>query len=158
MKLKIKDYIFLVFVIVGFVFFMIQKVSNNSDSNSTKINEKGESQLIKINKVPLTVQVSSDESSRFKGLSDIEHMGSDEGMLFVHEQSAQHGYSMRNMRFDLDFIFIEGNKVVDIAKRVSYRYNGSIKGGMEYDKVLEVNADWVRKNNINIGDLIDFGN
>lgn len=158
MKLKIKDYIFLALVIIGLIFVVFQKISSRGDNN--KQFEKSDFlqlEKIGINNASLNVVVVSSEELRWKGLGGVEKLDSDQGMLFVHEEPSRYSYSMRGMKIDLDFIFINQNKIVDIAKSVSHRYNGAIEGGAEYDRVLEVNADWVRKNNVKIGDLVEFG-
>jgi uncharacterized membrane protein (UPF0127 family) len=157
MKLRIKDYIFLVIMMIGLIFVVFQKISNKNIDNK-KFEKGNQIQLEKIiiNNTPLNVVVVSSEELRRKGLGGVEELDSNEGMLFVHEEPFRYSYSMRDMKIDLDFIFINQNKIVDIAKSVSYRYNGAIEGGVEYDKVLEVNADWTKKNNIKIGDLVEF--
>ncbi len=157
MKLKIRDYIFLTFVIIGLFLLVIQKSTSNFDSKEILANETIQNKKIRINKKKLLVKVVSTEELRFRGLGGVDVMRDNEGMLFVHEFPGEYIYSMREMKFDLDFIFINDDRIVDIAKSVSYRYTGTIKGGAEYDKVLEVNADWVRKNDVKVGDLVDLG-
>ena len=155
-KIGVKDYIFLGFVVIGAVFLTVQKVSNNKNKNEIKIDNTVQRGVVKINKNSLTVEIVSSEELRSKGLSNVENMSENEGMLFVNKTPGRYTYSMRDMKFDLDFIFINNDRVVDIAKGVSYRYNGTIKGEAEYDKILEVNADWVNKNKVKIGDLVVF--
>lgn len=157
MKLRIKDYVFLVLVVIGLVFVIFQKISNkNNDNKQFEKNDSIQLEKIGINSNSLDVVVVSSEELRRKGLGGVERLDFNEGMLFMHEEPATHTYSMRGMKIDLDFIFINQNKIVDIAKSVSRRYNGAIEGGTEYDKVLEVNADWAKKNNVKIGDLVEF--
>ncbi len=152
LKLKTKDYIFLLVVLVGIVFLVIQKTKGKKNDvpvdNSAKIVSIGDNTLF--------VDVSASEEARKKGLRGVEKIEKDSGMLFVHEGVGRFGYNMHGLTFDLDFIFIRNEEVVDVAKSVSRRYNGVIEGDTEYDSVIEVNADWVRKNGVIIGDKVDF--
>lgn len=153
-KLRIGDYVFLVIVLVTFVLVVFQKLSGSEiDTNTNEIKER----QITMGRTTLAVKIVANEEMRLKGLGGIERIEDLNGMLFIHEGPDRHIYTMRDMKFDLDFIFIRGGKVVDIAKSVSHQYKGVIKGGTEYDRVIEVNADWTRKNNVKIGDVVDLG-
>jgi len=150
MKFKIKDYIFIGLVLIGFGILGYQKFLSPSD-----IGEKG-LELIKVGPSQVLVEVVSTPAAKEKGLGERETMKMNEGMLFVHEMPGRYKYSMRGMLFDLDFVFIRDDIVVDIAKKVSRRYQGIIEGGADYNYVLEVNADWTRLNNVQIGAKVDL--
>ncbi|MBT3355767.1 DUF192 domain-containing protein [bacterium] len=151
MKLRIRDYFFLLIVLLGFFALVSQKfLGNNNIEEKNRVKEK----VIILNNTSLFVRIANNEESRSNGLREVDSIEDSEGMLFVHDHPDQHIYNMHNMKFDLDFIFIKENKIVDIAKSISYSYKGAIKGGTAYDKVIEVNADWVKKHNIKIADEV----
>lgn len=104
----------------------------------------------------LEVRVAQDEKTRYQGLSGVKELPEGAGMLFIHEKPGRYAYVMRGMQFDLDFIFIKGGRVVDIARRVAWDYRGEIQGATDYDKVLEVPAGWARQNEVKIGDEIEI--
>ena len=61
------------------------------------------------------VLVADTYNHRLKGWSDRKNMGKYGGMLFVFPDRGQHAMVMRDMYFPLDIIWLDGNKVVDIA-------------------------------------------
>lgn len=151
--LALKDYIFIILATLGVVFFVYQKIVGEKE----EVSIDGTSRIVQIAEKSLFVEIAASEEAIKRGLSSVSKIEDRKGMLFVHQFVDTHTYNMNDMKFDLDFIFINQNQVVDIAKSVSHRYNGTIKGAVGYDKVIEVNADWVRKNNIKIGDSFKFG-
>jgi len=152
--MKLKDKIMLVVVFVVLIFIFIQKiffggheVVVNKDLVEIKVGDK---------KVLVTISETVEE--KYRGLSSRDTLAENEGMIFLHKSVGRYEYVMRDMKFDLDFIFIRDKEVVDIAKNVSKEYKGLIQGATSYDKVLEVPAGWVDKNNIELGDELVFGN
>lgn len=149
-KLKTKDIIFVVIVLGGLIMFVVQKFlpqDNLVEGDVSFVN-------MTIQEVTVLAEIADTDEARYVGLGNRDSMSSDRGMLFIHEAANRHSYSMRGMRFDLDFIFIHEDKVVDIAKNVAFEYRGRIQGATGYDRVLEVNAGWVRANDIKIRDAV----
>jgi uncharacterized membrane protein (UPF0127 family) len=108
----------------------------------------------------LQAQVVDTDASRAKGLGFRESLGQKEGMLFILGPG-EHKFWMKNMRFPLDLIWIDGEKkIIDIKENLipcnsdSCPLFGPDQGQAEY--VLEVNSGFVRENNIKIGDTINF--
>lgn len=142
-----KDYIFIAIVFVALILAVVQAIGNKEKQG--KINS--DRARVSIGESVLSVFVADTVDERYQGLSDLDQIAADQGMLFVHDNPGRHAYVMRGMLFDLDFIFILGDEIVDIAKNVAHEYPGEIIGATDYDKVLEVNAEWVRYNNVKIG-------
>ena len=70
---------------------------------------------------------------------------------------------MRKMYFDSDIIWILGNEVVDITleakKPIPEEFDSpktTYQSKVLIDKALEVNAGWVDKNGVKVGDKISF--
>jgi len=115
---------------------------------------------IEIGKTELKVQVRDTAQGRNQGLSGRESLEDDEGMLFVFPVVAKHGFWMKGMKFDLDFIWIKDDLVVETTKGVKAPKEGeklvTIKPLMAIDKILEVNSGWVSEMSVKIGDRLKF--
>jgi uncharacterized membrane protein (UPF0127 family) len=79
------------------------------------------------------------------GLGERDALPWDQGMLFLYEEPAFHRFWMKGMRFDIDIVWIRGDRIVDVSHRVPHvpGGNGPIVAPAELaDKVLEVNAGY----------------
>jgi hypothetical protein len=106
-------------------------------------------------KVNLELAVTASE--RAKGLMHRESLGENDGMLFVFEQEGKPGFWMKNTLISLDMIFIDSNnKIVDIMTAVPCEKEPckSYTPKAEAKYVLEVNAGFAEKHNIQIGDEV----
>lgn len=115
---------------------------------------------IRIGKTEVKVQVRDSVQGRGQGLSGREGLKDDEGMLFVFPVAAKYGFWMKEMKFDLDFIWIKDGVVVEITEEVKMPKEGeklmTIKPQVMIKKMLEVNSGWVKKNGVKIGDELKF--
>lgn len=68
---------------------------------------------LKIGQKEFTVEVVNSNETRMLGLSGRDVLGSD-GMLFVFPQKSFQQFWMKDMRFDLDFIWISEERVIEI--------------------------------------------
>ena len=148
--LKFKDKAFLFLIGIGLTLAFFQKVFPGTKSPSNLAEAE-----LRINEARVTVELAVSQKDRFSGLSGRKILDWDRGMLFVHEEPGRHGYVMRGMNFDLDFVFIKDDQVVDIARNVASEFSGTIQGATDYDRILEVNADWARRNGVEIGDAVE---
>lgn len=102
------------------------------------------------------VEVAETEEKRTRGLSGREKLLDIEGMLFVFETPARHTFWMKDMKFDLDIIWINNKKIVDITENVSHNNQQVIYSPkVPVNMVLEVNAGFVKKNEIKIEDHVN---
>ena len=121
----------------------------------------GEKALINGHTVRLELAVTDTE--REKGLGDRDSLAADSGMLFVYQNKDRYGFWMKGMRFPLDFVWIDGNRIVDLSENIPAP---ATPGDRPYelsphapvDKVLEVNAGVIQKLGIRIGNTIVFTN
>ncbi|MGI5826381.1 MAG: DUF192 domain-containing protein [Patescibacteria group bacterium] len=109
----------------------------------------------------LQVEIAQTESEREQGLSDRPSLCESCGMLFIFDSPGFQSFWMRRMHFDIDMIWINGNKIVDItpsAKKPEASEFDSPKiiytSKVPADKILEVNAGWTEKNGVKVGDEI----
>lgn len=95
-----------------------------------------------------------------KGLMYRESLDEDGGMLFVFTGEAKRTFWMKNTLIPLDLIFINGDKkIVEVKENFEPcredncpSYTSNVKA--QY--VLEVNAGFVQKNQIQIGEEVVF--
>lgn len=74
---------------------------------------------IKVDDIPLQVQVADTEPRRIRGLMFQDQLPYDQGMIFVFEQPGSYSLWMLNMQFALDMIWFDGQgNVVHLEKDV----------------------------------------
>jgi hypothetical protein len=146
-----------VFAVIIFVGVLNQK---NAGINRPTV----QTREIKINGAVIKVKIADTEEKRKKGLSGIEKLNADEGMLFVFEsKDAQPSFWMKDMLIAIDLLWLNDGKVVQIEKNILppkpatkdedlklYRPETAI------DYVLEVNAGFCEKNSIRVGQTLSY--
>ena len=114
--------------------------------------------IIEIADKKYKVLVAETEEERTQGLSNVESMDDDEGMLFVMpEDQGQVVFNTEEMEFDIDLIFIDqDDEVYNVVLGKAHSSDLIISTPDEEDGrtkyVLEVNAN----SGIQIGDELDF--
>lgn len=115
---------------------------------------------IMIGKTSLRVEVTQSPSALEKGLGGRDRIGSD-GMLFILPQKSIPTFWMKDMKFPLDFIWIDDDKVIDITEGVLAPRASEIESVLpRYSPkfltthVLEISAGSVKKYGIQIGDTV----
>jgi len=101
--------------------------------------------------------VADTDKRRVQGLSGVEKLASNEGMLFIFETKAFQSFWMKKMNFPLDFIFLEDERVVDVIENVSPdSYPKVISPQSQSNRVIEINAGEVERNGIEPGDSVRY--
>ena len=106
------------------------------------------------------VRIADTERERYVGLSKTATLDSGEGMLFVHEASADHVYVMRNMSFALDIIFVDPNGTVTtihhapVPERTPESSLVRYRGTGKY--VLEVPRGFANETDISVGNRMSI--
>ena len=113
--------------------------------------------MIKVDAVPLEVQIADTDSSRVRGLMFQDQLPLDQGMLFVFQEQGLYSLWMLNMQFELDMIWFDNNgKVVHIKTNVppcvipveiAAGCPSFVPDG-EATYILEVTSGFVKQNNI----------
>lgn len=116
---------------------------------------------IKFGNQELQVESVSSPEQITKGLGGRESIGSD-GMLFVLPQREVAKFWMKDMRFELDFVWIDGNKVVGILPNIfpqpglpDSRLN-VYSSGIPVTHVLELPSGDTVKRGIVVGDKVTY--
>jgi len=112
------------------------------------------------------VTVANTEATREKGLGGVTSLSDAQGMLFVFDShQITPTFWMKGMLIPLDFIWISNNKVAQIDTNVAAPAPNTSDTNIQrvvptvpIDEILEVNAGFVMKNLIKVGDSVSLGN
>lgn len=112
---------------------------------------------MKIGENIIDVEIADTDNKRRLGLGGRDVLATNSGMLFIFESPRIPSFWMKGMKFPLDFIWIKGEKVVDLTLNVAppNQFDKSLptfSPNQEIDKVLEVNSGYIDSHNIKIGD------
>lgn len=159
--------IFLLVVIIGALYYW----SNNFQSpggGSPRLpfaNQPTKKEEIMLGNTIFQIEVADDAQTRATGLGGRENLASGSGMLFVFPKSDEYGFWMKGMRFPLDLIFIQKDKIVDIIKNVPPPAAGTpenklpvYKSKLPADQVVELNAGDTDKFGIKVSDSFQVVN
>lgn len=114
-----------------------------------------------INNKTFFIEVAVTENEKQIGLGNRRSLGINKGMVFPYDRKDFFPFWMKGMNFPLDFLWIDGNVIVDITKNVPIMTGTAIttvRPSKPVDKILEFNAGFVDSNGINIGDIVQFKN
>jgi len=104
------------------------------------------------------VEIAATEEKREQGLSGKQFLPTDSGMLFIFNTPDFYEFWMNGMLFPLDFVWMNGNKIIDLTENVPVPSNRDpikiIKPKAKADKVLEINAGAINANSIETGDNV----
>ena len=89
-----------------------------------------------------------------RGLGGRDNLCQDCAMLFKFEKKGDYAFWMKDMRFDLDILWIADGKIVYIAKNVSYEALNTIDPKIAADDVLEANAGLADRYGFKTGDAV----
>lgn len=117
---------------------------------------------VKIGGEVLKVLVANTPAHQVEGWSNKKDMGNYGGMLFVFPDFGQHTMVMRDMRFPLDIVWLNGNKIVEIAPNIQTEPGKTeaqltpFFSSQPSNMVLELPAGFMDKTGIKIGDEVVF--
>lgn len=114
---------------------------------------------VTINDQTFTVSVAETEEEKQKGLSGIASLPLNEGKLFLFEKPDTYSFWMKEMKFSIDIIFINGDTIVSIAENAKPVTSGTLptyKPTGPSDKVLEISAGLSKKYNFKPGDKVEL--
>ena len=101
----------------------------------------------------LDCYVADDMNSRYTGLSEYDELAYGEGMVFLYMQEGMKSFVMRDMSFDIDIIFADGDgEVTEVHSAESPEGNVPERSLEEYNgyaqAVVEVPYGFAEENNI----------
>lgn len=162
MKKFLVQFFFLI-IVIGVALFFFRPGSGPKNFEIPFLPQRTTQTTLEINGHQFKVEVADTQSKRNKGLSGRQNLGQDQGMLFVFDRPDKYPFWMKGLNFPLDFIWINGDKVVDILPNISPPSEGQpdesltiYQARVEIDKVLEINGGITEKLGIKIGDSVKF--
>ena len=110
------------------------------------------------NDFQITSQVANSPSEQHQGLSGTESLVDNEGMLFIYDSALIPSYWMKGMLFSLDFIWLNEGYIVDLTENVAPENPPTTyySPSSPVDQVLEVNAGFIEKHSLSVGDYLDI--
>ncbi len=154
-----------VVIFIALVGLLTQKVQNGELTlpikNSTEVSQKSE---VKVNGITIPVEVAKTDIQRRVGLSNQDSLPEGEGMFFVFTQKdIKPPFWMKDMRFAIDILWINGNEIVQIDKNVQPPEPGTTDDKLilyipdqPIDYVLEMTAGFAEEHDIEVGSTIDL--
>lgn len=123
--------------------------------SSSKLSSQQKPSL-KISQCIFEIEEAKTDQQKAKGLSGRDKLNKKTGMLFIFHDPGIYTFWMNEMKFNLDFVWILDNKVVDIDENVPPFEGDDItrfSPTSVVDKILEINAGEVGACGIKIGDI-----
>lgn len=107
-----------------------------------------------------TVELAVTPQEHLQGLSGRDQLPDNHGLLFVYRDKSDYQFWMKDMKFALDFIWIEDTTVVDLTKNVpppgTTGDTKVVHPKARVNRVLEVNAGTIDRVGIQIGDTVQY--
>lgn len=143
-------------ITASYFLFFKTKLSNEpqwvKEGEVTFLNKDTKQQLAKIE-----VEVANNPTDRMQGLMYRSEMDENNGMLFIFDNMEMQSFWMKNTIISLDILFIDNKGVINTIHRNTTPYSeASLPSKLQSQFVVEVNAGYCKKHNINEGDLIEY--
>jgi len=111
-----------------------------------------------LNNQEVTLAIAADQPRRRLGLSGVEELPQDYGMIFVFPEERPHGFWMKQMNFPIDIAWLNSDKkIVKIMNNVAPETFPTTFGA-EVDSryVIEVNAGFFETYGVEFGQEVEF--
>lgn len=116
-----------------------------------------------INKQTFTLELAKSGKDQEIGLSKYNNLDQNKGMLFIFQKPGFYPFWMKKMKFPIDIIYVNKDKIVEIFSDVkppkSQDQNPPVyQSSQPADKVLEINSGLSKKFNFKKGDTVTYDN
>lgn len=113
---------------------------------------------VRINDAVIRVDVVMHTAEQARGLSGRDGLCEKCGMLFVYSEEKVRTFWMKDMLFDIDVVWINGDDIVGVQEAISFKKNANAQFSSpeSVDKVLELPRGYVAKNSIKIGQKVEL--
>jgi uncharacterized protein len=148
-KTIISIIIFLVVIGVIYTIFLRETQPSLFSTYKTK--------TIHVGTATLEVFIADTNEKRIQGLMNIPRLEGNTGMVFTFPTATPRTFWNKNTLINLDLIWIANNRIIGISALPSITQSTDsirVSSPGAVDTVIEVNAGWVHKNGIKIGDSI----
>lgn len=146
--------VFIILILIGFGSFLFLIIKEPiSEENSIYI-------LNNNDRIPITVELATNDFERNRGLMNRTDLCENCGMLFIFPDEDYRTFWMKNTLIPLDIIFInEEKRIVNIEEDTKKNQTEELYSSESKAKyVLEVNSGFCQKNNIDIGNTLILDN
>ncbi|MGE5297732.1 MAG: DUF192 domain-containing protein [Acidobacteriaceae bacterium] len=138
-----------------------QPIAENPPQNNSSFISYFSGSFANISGVKLNLAVARTSEQQSQGLSNRDPITDDQGMLFLMASASRHTFWMKDMKFPIDIIWINGDTVADISKdcpapKIPEEKLPTFQPQTAVDKVLEVPAGWSVRHKLKIGDKIEL--
>ena len=141
-------------IVIAIVFILkINKVVSPSENLPTA----------EINGYVFNIDIADDLEEMKQGLSGREALAENQGMLFIYKKKIPVSFWMKDMKFNIDLLWIDGDKVVGFAENMQAPIPETsdydlpqYSSGQAIDKVLEIKEGKIDELNIKVGDIINL--
>lgn len=110
-----------------------------------------------------SVTLARTDAEKNQGLSGKQSLQKNSGMLFLFSSPDYYSFWMKDMKFPLDIIYIQNNKIVTIFQNVPAPSSQNLQAQLPIykptvpaDRVLEINAGLANIYNFHVGDTVIF--
>lgn len=142
---KIKYILFLI-IILGLILIVLSKFKGQNEKGAT----------VEIDGHKFQSEIVETNETRTRGLGGRDNLCLNCAMLFIFPAKGDYGFWMKDMRFDLDIIWIADGKIVYIARNFSHESLDTINPKIPADRVLEINSRLSDQYGFKIGDEINI--
>lgn len=106
----------------------------------------------------VSARVADTDATRMKGLSGTSSLGESGGMLFVFDTPGRWGMWMKDMKYNLDIVWMDSNKkIVYIVRDIAPEtYPKVFLPDTDAQYVLELPAGFTEKNRVSLGEVVGF--
>lgn len=114
---------------------------------------------VTLDNATVKVEVVTSSADMQKGLGGRDGLAENHGMLFIFAEPGQPAFWMKDMKFPIDIIWIQGDEVVDIAPNlpvVAAEFLSTYQPRVPANYVLEVNAGFAKEYGVKVGDRVDI--
>ncbi len=127
------------------------------------VSQKNEIKEIQIGNKNYQLELVKTSEDLRKGLSKFENIKDNQGMLFVFDKPGRWSLWMKDMKFNIDIIFLnEKKEVVTLFRNVKFENHENVFQYRQYlpdydsKYVIEIKEGEINNNKIKIGDKINF--
>ncbi|MEI6529002.1 MAG: DUF192 domain-containing protein [Candidatus Falkowbacteria bacterium] len=148
-----KRYFIILLVLIVFIFIVIYSTFRVTNKN---INTK---YSVRINNIKIAIEVASSPLQQYLGLSNRESLCPNCGMLFIFKDKEEQIFVMRDMKFPLDIVFIDDNKIINIENNLvpeGDKPKMLYKSLTPSNRVLELPGGFCEQNKIKAGDAVNI--
>lgn len=117
---------------------------------------------VRIDTSEIKVDLATNFLEQARGLGGRDKLEEDQGMLFMFSRDDYYNFWMKDMKFPIDIIWIKNDTIIDMSQNVPIQPGVSDFKLISYsphekaDRVLEVNAGFVSRNKIKVGDRVEY--